>query len=218
MKKRRSVLLLCGLFLLLSACARPPAAESPSPVPTASGTPTPTPAPTPTPTPEPTPEPVSLPALPAEDYECCHIAEMRATLLLPKSWAGEYEISTDGWEEWGRMSVDVKDYPAGEPGYPSEGNVSVFRLVAMPTEEFEAHHLEGGTTQGWRDGLAQGRDVSRLWNWLGQRSGVTYAMWCNTSFQAAVNDEEKYALYRSMEADFNAYPADSSAYFIFDNP
>lgn len=60
--------------------------------------------------------------------------------------------------------------------------------------------------------------MPRLWNWLGQRDGVTYAAWANTGFQAAVADEEKYALYRSMNADFDTYPADSSAYFIFDTP
>ena len=172
----------------------------------------------PAPTPDPAPDPVSLPSLPVEDYEGCHIEEMGATLLLPKSWAGEYGLDSSFWKERAQIHVCVKDYPAGEPGEPEDHNISVFRLVAMPTEEFERDHLEGGTTQEWRDGLARGEDVPRLWNWLGQRDGVTYAAWANTSFQAAVADEEKYALYQAMNADFDAYPADSSAYFIFDTP
>lgn len=211
--KRR--FLLCACFLLLSACAQPPAAETAPPQTAAV---TPSPAPAQTPEPASAPEPVSLPPLPVEDYEPCHIGEMGATLLLPKSWAGEYELDPYLWEEWGQISVCVKDYPAGEPGEPGGHNVSVFRLVAMPTEEFERDHLDGGTTQAWREGLSRGEDVPRLWNWLGQRDGVTYAAWANTGFQAAVADEEKYALYRSMNADFDTYPADSSAYFIFDTP
>lgn len=209
---------LLSVLLFLTACAGSPSAETPAPTPTAVETPAPTPTPTPEPTPEPTPapEPVSLPALPVENYEPCHIDEMEATFLMPKSWAGQYELDTSSWEEWGYILVCVKDYPAGEPEYPPVGNVLVFRLVTMPTEEFEKVHLNGGTTQGWRESLTPEDNVPRMWRWLAQRDGVTYTAWETTSFQPWALDEEKYALYRSMDADFSAYPADSSAYFIFD--
>lgn len=217
---------LLSALMFLTACAGTPRLETPAPAPTAAETPapTPTPEPTPEPTPAPTPTPepyvppTPIPAEEWENYEPCHLDEIGATLLLPKSWAGQYELDTSSWEEWGYILVCVKDYPAGEPEYPPVGNVLVFRLVAMPTEEFEKIHLNGGTTQGWRDSLTPEDNVPRMWRWLAQRDGVTYTAWDTTSFQPWALDEEKYTLYRSMDADFSAYPADSSAYFIFDTP
>lgn len=205
---------LLSALLFLTACAGTPTAETPAPTPTAAETPAPTPTqtPMPEPTPEPTPAPepyvypTPIPAEEWENYEPCHLDEIGATLLLPKSWSGNYEIDNSSWEQWGELVFFVKDYESS----------NLMRVVSDTVEEYEK-------TWGPIDELLTAREEDEpgtgyLWLYLGERDGTIYRLYFPTDWWAAEVNEEKYELYQKLSADLETYPGDASAYFIFDTP
>lgn len=213
MKKAIPALLSAALLLLTACAATPPAADTPAvePSPAISAPiPTSTPEPVPTPTPEPAPVPYVAPTpIPAEewgDYEPCHIGEIGATLLLPKSWSGNYEIDDSSWEQWDQLAFFVKDYESS----------NLMRVVRDSVEKFEDFWGPiGEMLDGWK-GAEPG--TGYLWLYLGERDGVIYRLYFPTDWWAAEVNEKKYALYQELSADLETYPGDASAYFIFDTP
>lgn len=206
--------LLSAALLLLTACAGTPTAETPAPTTTAAETPAPTPTqtPMPEPTPEPTPAPepyvypTPIPAEEWENYEPCHLDEIGATLLLPKSWSGNYEIDNSSWEQWGQLSFFVKDYESS----------NLMRVVSDPIAEFEDFWGSIGVIlTAWKDDEP---GTGYLWLYLGERDGTIYRLYFPTDWWAAEVNEEKYELYQKLSADLETYPGDASAYFIFDTP
>lgn len=215
--KRR--FLLCACFLLLSACAQPPAAEPPAAVETApvrTAAPTPSPAPAQTPGPTPCATPTPIPAGEWENYEPCHIGEIGATLLLPKSWAGNYELDTEGWEEWRHISFGLTGCPGGEIGdEPGEGLLSMGSVSWEPLEEYEDFW---GTVEEKLARLESGEDTGYNHLHLGIKDGVVYSFFFPTTYSTPVPSQENYERFQTFVGDMEKYPFDSSAYFIFDTP
>lgn len=219
MKKTIPALLSAALLLLAACDATPPAVDTPTVEPTPAVSipmPTPTPEPALRPPlslplePEPTPVPYAAPTpVPTEkwgDYEPCYIGEIGATLLLPKSWSGNYEIDDSSWEQWGQFSFFVKDYESS----------NLMRVVKDPIEEFEDFWGPiGEILDAWEDNEPGTR---YLWLYLGEQDGVIYRLYFPTDWWAAEVNEEKYALYQAMQDDLATYPGNASAYFIFDTP
>lgn len=148
----------------------------------------------------------------SENYEPLYIEEAKATLLLPKSWIGNYVVEKRAGVSG--FYLTQKDFLAGEWGIREDGTEG-----PVPFGDGGFVSLIGFDVQEKEDYLATfGRIGGHNGLWLGERDGLYYLIWFPTSFSSGdtVDAEAKAELYKKLMDDIMAYPSDASAYFIFD--
>lgn len=167
---------------------------------------------------QPAPSLSPTPAAEEDTYERFHIDDVGATLLLPKSWAGNYVVET--YEGENGFTFAQRDYLAGEWGVREDGTEG-------PIPDPDGYHIPIASFRyenksDWSVDPSTFSDTGpaqSLSIWLGEKDGTYYTLWFPTSFSSGdpESTDEKYALYQTMCADIEAYPQNASAYFIFDD-